>query len=387
MHVSICSYTYNDGNLLDGLLNHLGRTLPAPGASGVWLPAEVVIMDDGSDPQYALPPDPGMDVPVRLLRHGENLGFHKAKSDCLDAAKSDFILALDCDARPSPDWVDRALPHFDDPTVAVVGGGVSYDHKIMGNGPTARYLYAFDADVRPKPRGPVDMVPGQAWLIRRAAWKEVQGFGHDKLGCLEDHALGRRLRESGHVLIHEPDARSSLVRRLSRRAMVKRFWAWMRHNVPGLMARGEDPLTAFLVPMMDRLEGAISNGELVFTYLELLYLAHAMNDVSSLAPELLKPVTPCLLEALKGHRRLAGLFRADLLRMGIPVPSQAVVAVDHPAFTCLRQLLDNLERGGILSWIENEGIVQLMAEEAEPAGISGLPGNQGCSDYSVYEAW
>ena len=328
MHLTLCSYTYNDGNLLDGLLAHLNHGLMTPEALRKWSSVQLAIMDDGSKPPYVLPLPWSGDARVQLLRHEENLGFHKAKSDCLDVATGDFIFALDCDARPSADWLERALPNFDDPAVALVGGAVSYHAPSMGHGPAARYLAAFDGDMREKPRGPVDMVPGQAWLIRASAWREVDGFGSDALGCLEDHALGHRLRQLGYVLLHEPEAHSFLVRRLSRRAMVKRFWAWLRHHVPGLAARGEDPLNAFLGPMTDRLNSALAAGEPIFAYLEFLYLAHAMTDARPHAPDLLAPVVPCLTEALRKYPRTRRLFHADLLRMGVPLPGDTR---DHPS--------------------------------------------------------
>lgn len=382
MRLSICSYTFNDGNLLDGLLDHLEQWLPEAMAARQWDGVELVVLDDGSEPRYALPSDRIGPARVRLLRHDRNLGFHKAKEDCLNAAEGDVILALDCDARPGGDWLGHALSHFDAPQVALVGGSVSYHAPSMGHGPTARYLNAFDEDIRRKERGPVDMVPGQAWLIRASAWHEAGGFGQNSMGCLEDHALGRRLRNLGHALMHEPDAHSFLVRKLSRRAVVKRFWAWLRHLVPGLIAQGQDPLAAFLGPMTGRLENAISHNELAFVYMELLYLAHAMHDVRAHAPALLAPVTPMVLHAMRGYPLLTRLFRVDLLRMGIEIPAKDPAGTDealHPSPQFLGQMLANLEKGGIFTWLETEGVRQLAAEEANGEGAG--------PDFSAYESW
>lgn len=58
--VSLCSYTYNDANLLHDLL----ASIPA----WSFQPDEIILMDDGSDEPFSLTEDEKK-LPVKILRH------------------------------------------------------------------------------------------------------------------------------------------------------------------------------------------------------------------------------------------------------------------------------------------------------------------------------
>jgi glycosyltransferase involved in cell wall biosynthesis len=87
--VSLCTFTYNDGELADGLL--------AESAGWSVRPDEIVIVDDGSSPPYVpASPPPG----CRVLRQPANIGITRTKHEGVSALTGDALAAMDCDARP-----------------------------------------------------------------------------------------------------------------------------------------------------------------------------------------------------------------------------------------------------------------------------------------------
>ena len=81
--ISLCTCTYNDAALADGLLAATARWDVRPG--------EIVVCDDGSDPPYA----PGDGLPeVRVVRHDRNRGITRAKHDVLSAATGEILVLM-----------------------------------------------------------------------------------------------------------------------------------------------------------------------------------------------------------------------------------------------------------------------------------------------------
>ena len=113
-------------------------------------------------------------------------------------SEAEVLAFLDDDAFPEPDWLDHALPYFEDATVGAVGGpAVTPDHDNLwqkasgevfatwlGNG---IYSYRYI----PQKRREVDDYPSVNFLIRRDVFEKVDGFdstfwpGEDTKLCLE----------------------------------------------------------------------------------------------------------------------------------------------------------------------------------------------------------
>lgn len=99
-HTSLCSYTYNDAALLHGL----------PASVPAWSvrPDEIILLDDGSDEPFALT-EAEKALPVRIIRHERNMRFTRAKHNCISAAAGEIILAMDCDARVTNDFLELCV--------------------------------------------------------------------------------------------------------------------------------------------------------------------------------------------------------------------------------------------------------------------------------------
>ena len=92
---------------------------------------EVVVVDDTSDPPFALPPDLAGDPQIRVLRHEQNLGAGRSRDTGVAAARGDWIAFLDSDdywlpgtLGPRLEFAERAFAAAGDPMVAYAAGFV-----------------------------------------------------------------------------------------------------------------------------------------------------------------------------------------------------------------------------------------------------------------------
>jgi len=125
----------------------------------------------------------------------------------VNESTGEIVAIIDDDAYPERDWLSRAIPHFDDPSVAAVGGpgmtppgdnllrrisGWIYESPLVSGGYTYRY--------RPGRMRDVDDYPTSSLIIRKADFIEAGGFdteywpGEDTILCLKlTENLGKRI--------------------------------------------------------------------------------------------------------------------------------------------------------------------------------------------------
>lgn len=299
MGVSLVSYTYNDAHLALELLEQV-RT---------WTirPRETVLVDDGSRPPF--PPRPG----VVLVAHAANRGAGVAKQAGISRCTQDAILSLDCDVRPPADWLEHALPLLDEPGVGLVGAPM---HPAAGDSLSARYEQAFcgyyeQADAP-------GFLSGGIWLLRRATWLALGGFGGYEAKTYEDHHFCRRVREAGLTLRnyrhHSP---VTLVRRMHYTDIVARYWAWSQPKSITMeqfricdIVLAEDALA--------RMEQALGISRPEFLYVDFLMAIHCYLRLAHMAGA--SPAGP-LFRLLAGRlpessRKTRALLAADLQRLG-----------------------------------------------------------------------
>jgi glycosyltransferase involved in cell wall biosynthesis len=160
------------------------------------------------------------DSPVHGLPDDVRPVVTRAKSDTSPAEKRDAAVAvaagdvlafLDDDAYPAPDWLERALARFGDPSIAAVGGpgitppessfrerasGAFYESLFGSGGLRARF--------RPSgPTRPVDDWPAYNLLVRREALERVGGWGSSFYGG-EDTKVCLALRDAGFTIVYDP---------------------------------------------------------------------------------------------------------------------------------------------------------------------------------------
>jgi len=361
--VTLCTYTYNDGRLLDGLLQRL--------AGWTRLPERVVIVDDGSYPAYQAP---ALDIPTTLLRHETNQGVGTAKKVGIDAATTCFVLSLDCDVRLTPDWLERCLPRLKDPDVALCGSRLCCD---AGQDTVSRFMQQCYGDaLDPGASGPVDLIPGNVWLFKKAAWNAVQGFGPHDAPVGEDHAFCGRLRAAGQTLFLEREAMAVQIRKLTRTAMVRRFWCWgaphYQRHLPSEPLFYTYAAAALLPDAVARIEQSLGQAELGFVYLELLYFCHCLLELAAAgrlrAGYSAQPAEQShawLRSFFRTTPRLGSLLRRDLLKLGHEdgAAQTGQAAQPDPEITALLAPLEPLRSLGVLRNVELVGLLCLLAEE------------------------
>lgn len=142
-------------------------------------------------------------------------GGPAAKRDfAAQQARSDILAFLDDDAYPQSDWLQRALPHFQDEQVAAVGGpGITpADDGLwaqMSGAVLTSWLGSGPTRMRYWPTGAVrdlDDWPSVNLLVRKDIFERVGGFdtnywpGEDTKLCLDIIQAGKRIRYDPSVI-------------------------------------------------------------------------------------------------------------------------------------------------------------------------------------------
>lgn len=152
-------------------------------------------------------------VAADVVVTGKDLTGPGEKRDAaLSAARGDILAYIDDDARPHPQWLLRAVRHFDSPDIGAVGGpgltppedgfweragGAVYE-SVLGSGPLRYRFYPS------RPRV-VDDYPAYNLLVRRAALEAVGGWDSSYYGG-EDTKLCLALVNAGWRICYDPEA-------------------------------------------------------------------------------------------------------------------------------------------------------------------------------------
>lgn len=148
-----------------------------------------------------------VDNPAANLSISRNLGIH--------AAAGDVVAFIDDDALPEPNWLEQAIPFFEDPDVAGVGG-IVFDHSGMAlqyrfsassryGAPTFSALDPFDRMCVPG-SATFPYLQGTNSLFRRSALGEIGCFDETFDFYLDETDVCIRLVDAGFQLRQLSDA-------------------------------------------------------------------------------------------------------------------------------------------------------------------------------------
>ena len=116
LKTSVLVPSFRRPDLLENCLRSLDRQTITPD--------EVLVVWQGDDTptrQMAEQLSGSLSIPVQPI-HLPEPGIVPAENAALDQARGDVILLIDDDAVAEPDWIERHLRHYADPTVGAVGG-------------------------------------------------------------------------------------------------------------------------------------------------------------------------------------------------------------------------------------------------------------------------
>ena len=215
--VALCIVTHNSAPDLPGCLESIGAFTPRP--------LELVVVDcasgDGSLEVARAHAPAG--IPLRAEALDENRGFAGGMNAALALTAAPFVLTLNADARPAPDYVARLLRRMELPRAGAATGRLVRPPVADGS----RLLDACGMRLtrawRHLDRGSGEVDRGQllspervfgatgaASLFRRAALDDVavdgEVFDRQFHSFREDAELCFRLRERGWEVLYEPAA-------------------------------------------------------------------------------------------------------------------------------------------------------------------------------------
>jgi GT2 family glycosyltransferase len=193
--------------------DHLQRCMDALAAQ-TFTDWEAVVWDnassDGAVERVRLPQR------TQVVRSPENLGFAAANNRAAELSGSRWIAALNPDAFPEPDWLERLVDagerhgaeavaslQLDDADPSVLDGAGD-NMSIFGIG--WRGGYGHPRGTAPTEEAEVFSPCAAAALYRRDVWRELGGFDERFFAYFEDVDLGFRIRLRGGRTVFAPAA-------------------------------------------------------------------------------------------------------------------------------------------------------------------------------------
>lgn len=175
---------------------------------------EIIVVDNGSDQTEKDYLSQLKDI--TYIDNRTNRGFAGGQIDGYKVAKGEYILLLNNDAVIDSGYIKNALPLFEDPRVAVVGGRAYFwnDDEHMLDKTNRFYAYMEvspttaettmlmeDAGVAQE----VNSVSGSAVLVRRAAVEKVGYLYEPFFAYYEETDLFARMKRAGYKVLYSPD--------------------------------------------------------------------------------------------------------------------------------------------------------------------------------------
>lgn len=215
MKISICIPCFNSENTLaaclDGVFHQSTR------------PDDILVIDDGSTDMTA---QIAGRFPVKIIKHGKNLGLAAARNTAIKNTGSEFIAFLDSDCLPDKDWLKNLAERIDSSNVAAAGG------KVLESGASSvfdiwRSLHMGQHWGEARKTNPPFLF-GSNTLFRREALVSAGLFDEKYRSNFEDVDISDRLRKIGYDLIYEPQATAGHLKEDDLFSLLNNFWRWNR---------------------------------------------------------------------------------------------------------------------------------------------------------------
>lgn len=200
---SIIIPVHNKASITRQCLDHLLWASPISADPGAH---EIIVVDDGSTDitPRLLAQYQGR---IRVLTHGENVGFAASCNDAAAIASGEYLILLNNDTIPQEGWLDALLRYAAaHPDAGVVGskllfpnGTIQHAGMVICQDSCPRHIYGgFPAEhpaVNKSRR--FQAVTAACALIKREAFEQVGGFDTAFINGYEDVDLCLRIGEEG----------------------------------------------------------------------------------------------------------------------------------------------------------------------------------------------
>lgn len=187
--------------------------LKAALAAQTLAPARVLVLENGSQVSRLSPAD--MPDGIELAVSDTNLGFAAGNNRLAAMADTSWLVLLNPDAFPAPDWLEQLMAAaarypqaslFGSTQRADGAGGVLDGAGDVYHITGIPYRGAYGRAMASPPDGEIFAPCAAAMMIRRDVFEDLGGFDEDYFCYVEDVDLGARARLAGHTAIHVQNA-------------------------------------------------------------------------------------------------------------------------------------------------------------------------------------
>lgn len=224
MRVSVIITVLNEAASLPGLLDSLAAQTRSPD--------EIIVCDGGSIDGTVDLLEAECRLPLRVIRRpGANIS--QGRNAAIAEATGEIIAATDAGVRLSPQWLERIIAPFADPSVQVAAGFFCPD-------PQGVFETAMGATVLPQlcEIVPARFLPSsRSVAFRKSAWAAAGGYP-EWLDYCEDLVFDFRLRERFGPFVFVPEALVYFRPRSSLRAFFKQYYYYARGDGKADLWRG-----------------------------------------------------------------------------------------------------------------------------------------------------
>ncbi|MGM0601128.1 MAG: glycosyltransferase [Candidatus Rifleibacteriota bacterium] len=193
--VSVIVPVYNAGRQIYSLLEHLAGQIYDK-------PFEVVLVDDGSNPELDIAKD-FSSFKLRVIRLDPNQGPAAARNAGIKASNSEIIVFTDADCQPEPYWLGRMVAPFADKKVTGVKGAYKTTQSdFWARLAQIEFLERYDFLMQSPD---IDFIDTYSAAYRREDLDAVKGFDTELI-TNEDVDLSFRIKARGGKFIFIPEA-------------------------------------------------------------------------------------------------------------------------------------------------------------------------------------
>ena len=201
--VSVIVPNFNGEGLLEKNLPFLIDAMKNPENNII----ETVVVDDGSrDGSVKL--ITSTFPQVKLIKHRTNRGFSASVNTGVRAAKGDLMCLLNSDVIPENNFLESALPHFQNPKIFAVSLNEAGNFSWARGSFTDGFIGHTNGSKTLTPHDTF-WVSGGSGVFRRSIWMKLGGMDEKLLSPFywEDVDLCYRALKRGYGLIWEPNAK------------------------------------------------------------------------------------------------------------------------------------------------------------------------------------